>query len=211
MYSKTEICNMALDNFGSGRITALDEDTEQARLLRNVYDNCRQSLLAKGLWNFATGYEVLNKIYDDGIYHPVFPEIYIYPVDTIKIVKVFSCEVDFADRYSYPDFEVFSYKGRRYIGTFVPEAKAQIIRDIDSPELYSPEFVTCFTYLLASRIAEALTRNGQIVQEMEMRYQEKLSQAMLTNAVEKQQKTQYPDFYTRFRNSTGTVPPRRCR
>ena len=203
MYSKTEICNIALDNFGCGRISSMEEDTEQARVMRGVYDNARKSLLAKGLWNFATSYEVLNEVADDSLYHPLYTKFYVYPVDAIKIVKILSCDIDFMDRYNYPNFEIMSAKNRRYIATNLQDAKAQLIRDVDNPAIFSPEFVTCFSYLLSARVAEALTRNGQIVREMENKYQEALNQAMLTSAVERQEKTQYPDMFTRFRNSVG--------
>lgn len=203
MYSQTDICNMALDNFGGGRIVDITDDSEQARLFRSIYPNARQALLAKGCWNFAVGYEVLSKIYDPTVYHPVFPNIYVYPANTIKVVRVFSCGVDFSDRYIYPDFEVFSRGNYRYIGTCIDEAKAQVIYDITSTNLYSPEFVTCFSFLLSARVAEALTRNGQIVQEMEAKYQATLQDAMLTNARENEKKTQYPDRFLRFRNSVG--------
>lgn len=203
MYSQTEICNMALDNFGCGRITSLDEDTETANLCRNNYENCRQSLLAKGCWNFATGYIQLNEVEDKGLYHPVFEHFYLYPQSVIKIVQIFSCPVDFVDRYAYSDFEVMSYGDKKYIACHFSGAKAKVINDITNTAIFSPEFTTCLSFYLSSRISEALTRNGQVVQEMEAKYQASLQQAMLTSAVEGQKKTQYPDFFTRFRNSEG--------
>lgn len=196
---------MALNNFGAGRIASINEDSEQATLFRSIYENARQSLLAKGCWNFAIGYEQLSKIHDANIYHPVFSNIYVYPAQVIKIIKVFCSDIDLLDRYNYQNFEVFSYRDRRYIGTDLVNAKAKIVYDVENPSLYSPEFVTCFSFLLASRISEALTRNGQIVQEMENKYQASLNEAMLTNAVEGESKIQYPDRFIRFRNSTNST------
>lgn len=203
MLSKVEICNIALDNFGCSRITSMEEDTEQARILRNMYDLCRQSLLAKGCWNFATGYDDLNRVVDKTLYHPRYHEIYVYPSDVIKIVKIFTCDIDYADRYYNPEYEIMNKKNRLYIATDVRGAKAKVIRDIENTAMYPPEFVTCLSYLIATRVSEALTRNAQIVQEMEAKYVTTLNEAMLTNAVESNVRTQYPDGFYRFRTAGG--------
>ena len=199
MYSQVEICNLALDCFGSGHIVSINEDTEPANLLRNVWDSCRRSLLAKGWWNFATTYTELSETADT-VYHPYWQHIYSYPTKCIKVMRVYSVAHELLDKYYEQTFEVFLSGERRYIGCNIADAKAQAVYDVENTSLYPPEFVTCLAYYLASRVCEALTRNGQIVQEMNAQYEKILMDAQLTNARERMERTQYPDAYLRFRN-----------
>lgn len=198
-YTKVEICNLALDCFGCGHIVSIDEDTEPANLLRNVWDSCRRSLLAKGWWNFATAYTELTETANN-VYHPYWQHIYTYPNDCIKVMNVFSIPMELLDKEYSQSYEIFLSNERRYIGCNLPNAKVQAVFDIEDTSLFTPEFVTCLAYYLASRICEALTRNGQIVQEMNAQYEKILMEAQLTNARERAERVQYPNAFLRFRN-----------
>jgi hypothetical protein len=52
--SKVQICNLALLRLGTNPITSLTEGNTAANACNFVYDHCRESLLRRHLWNFAS-------------------------------------------------------------------------------------------------------------------------------------------------------------
>ena len=52
--SEVQICNVALRKLGARRITALTDDTEEAKSCTDVFDRLRDKLLRIHPWNFAT-------------------------------------------------------------------------------------------------------------------------------------------------------------
>lgn len=201
MYSQVEICNMALTNYGGGGIMSMDENTEEARVLNLIYDNCRQAVLSEGIWNFATAYTDTGLALMEGVSHPIYSYVYSMPRNCLKVLQIYSNSFDLADARFKCDFEVFNCNMNKAIATNVKEAKAKYVVDVTTSNLYTPEFVTCLSYLLASRCVEALTRNGQIVAEMDAKYQVALSKAMQSNVRESSQRIQKPSAYIDFRNS----------
>ena len=49
----TDICNMALAFIAKGRISSMDEQTEQARQCKLFYDIVKKDLLRNYTWGFA--------------------------------------------------------------------------------------------------------------------------------------------------------------
>ena len=201
MYTKVDICNMALVNFGNGRITSLDEGTENARVLNLMYDSCRQTLLSEFPWNFATNYASLSNL--SGVEHPVYDHVYKYPLNALKIIRVYNCGMELQDQHYIRNYAVFSSQGRNCIATNVENAYCEYIDDVSNTGIMTSSFITCLSYLLAARVAEALTGNGQKVQEMENKYQEALARAKQANAIERYNKVQYPDRFSSYRNGGG--------
>lgn len=201
MYSQVEICNMALTNYGGGSIMSMDDGTEEARVLNLLYDNCRQSVLAEGIWNFAISYTNTGLALLEGVNHPMYSYVYSMPKNCLKVLRVYSSDYELADDRFKCDFEVYNYGTDKAIATNAQNAKAKYVVDVTTSSLYSPEFVTCLSYLLASRCVEALTRNGQLVAEMDAKYQVALSKALQSNVREGSQRIQKPSMYTDFRNS----------
>ena len=201
MYSQVEICNMALTNYGGGSIMSMDDGTEEARVLNLIYDNCRQSVLAEGIWNFAISYTNTELALLDGVNHPLYSHVYSMPKNCLKVLRVYSSDYELADDRFKCDFEVYNYGTDKAIATNAQNAKAKYVVDVTTSSLYSPEFVTCLSYLLASRCVEALTRNGQLVAEMDAKYQVALSKALQSNVREGSQRIQKPSMYIDFRNS----------
>jgi len=53
MASKVQIANRALRKVGGKRITSLSENSEEARVVNDMYDDTLKLVLAEGLWTFA--------------------------------------------------------------------------------------------------------------------------------------------------------------
>lgn len=202
MYTKVEICNMALANFGGGEIVSLTENTEEARVLNLLYENCRQAVLAKGIWNFAIGYTKTLAVLEEAE-HPIYNFVYALPGKCLKVLQVYSDNVNLRFEQYNPEFEVFNYGSRKAVATDIPMAHCKYIVDEDNTAIYTPEFVTCLSYLLSARCVESLTGNAQIVSEMDAKYQVALQDALLSNARENKTNLQYPSSFLDFRNSNG--------
>src|SRR5262245_52285113 len=53
MASVVNICNLALQKLGAGRIASLDENSREARSCANNYETTRDAELRRHFWNFA--------------------------------------------------------------------------------------------------------------------------------------------------------------
>lgn len=202
MYTKVEICNMALANYGGGEIVSLTENTEEARVLNLLYENCRQAILAKGIWNFATSYTGSLALLDEAE-HPTYKYVYALPSKCLKVLQVYNSNIDLQFQQYMPDYEVFNYGSRKALATDIEGAKCKYVVDEDNTAIYTPEFVTCLSYLLSARCVESLTGNAQIVSEMDAKYQVAFQDALLSNARENKSNLQYPSGFLDFRNSNG--------
>lgn len=84
--SKVNICNMALISLGATTITALTENSKNARICNAIYDQVRDGVLTDHIWNFAQKRFVLAQIAGN----PAWTEdgmsiIYQKPTDCLKI------------------------------------------------------------------------------------------------------------------------------
>ena len=59
--SSTEICNLALIQIKQRTIASLDDDSVQAKLIKQQYEHAKTYLLAGYEWNFAITNAELNK------------------------------------------------------------------------------------------------------------------------------------------------------
>ena len=54
MASQTGICNIAMRKLGAARITNINDGTEQANILLDIYDSCLDAELSAHAWTFAS-------------------------------------------------------------------------------------------------------------------------------------------------------------
>jgi len=78
MFTKIDLCSMALIKLGEKPIQSLNEDSASAQLARTLYDPIVDTLLSTFPWRFATKPFVLNKNSDGKI---------VIPVDVLRIIK----------------------------------------------------------------------------------------------------------------------------
>ena len=58
--SKVSIANRALALLGENKITNLNDETQAARSIKNMYQDSLKSILAECCWNFACKRAMLN-------------------------------------------------------------------------------------------------------------------------------------------------------
>ena len=78
MFTKIDLCSMALLKLGEKPIQSLREDSATAQLARTLFDPIVDGLLATFPWQFATQSIVLNKNTDDE---------FVIPSDVLRVIK----------------------------------------------------------------------------------------------------------------------------
>ena len=102
MFSKIDLCSMALLKIGEKPIQSLREDSASAQLARNLFDATADTLLTAFPWRFATECITLNKgnvlriIKCDG---KIAGNKIISPSDTTNIIAVVKTEPE-----KFPDY-----------------------------------------------------------------------------------------------------------
>lgn len=84
--SKTDLINKALTLVGAAPIVNIDEDSNNAKILKRVYEISLRSLLSEGKWNFATKRALLTVSTDTLAWYDTGETIvYVRPSDIIRI------------------------------------------------------------------------------------------------------------------------------
>ena len=146
MLDRHVIANMALGRLGANRISSFDQNSTEARLIREHYEQCVAECLEDHQWNFADAAAALSA---DGVRaRPDFAYSYTRPRDCI------------APRW------LMDAQGCRYLGGY-RHSKSKICTDLEgawlaytyrAPEsLWSPMFGAAVMHLLTSRLAMPLT------------------------------------------------------
>ena len=78
MFTKIDLCSMALLKLGEKPIQSWREDSASAQLARTLFEPTVDTLLSLFPWRFATKELVLNKTQDDD---------FLIPVDVLRILK----------------------------------------------------------------------------------------------------------------------------
>jgi hypothetical protein len=153
--SKAQICNLALAHINQTetQISNLDTDTGTVAIQCRIhYDIARRFVLADHNWNFAKKRLALTDI---GSPPSTWQYRYDYPSDCLKMR-----EIERLTRQDVPvpfDIEDDGTDSGLSIVTDVDEAVGIYTRDVQNVSLFSPSFVTAFSWFLASELAPALT------------------------------------------------------
>jgi len=163
------ICNLALTQLSTARITSLDENSENARKCKAIYEMVRDSLLADHNWNFARAEKELALI-DETPVSEDWAYIFQLPVDCLRVMRM---EED----------EQFAIFGDR-LYTNSDEAKIEYIKRETNPVKYSPMFVKALAARIASDLSYGITKSATLAQVAEQRAIMSLKEAKWTDAQE---------------------------
>ena len=180
MSSTVEICNLALTKAGAERITALTDDTKQARALNAIFDAKRDLELASHPWTFA----IKRASIPASSTAPEFGwgKRYPLPSDFLKIVQV-------GDEWAF-------YDAGDTGALFEPEGAA-ILTDEPSPlqmrygyrvtnsGAFPPLFVEALACRLHAEVCESLTQNLSKREAAWKEYAKAIRDARRANAIER--------------------------
>jgi len=148
MASKTELCNLAISNLGSGQeIQNFDTDTsEEAAACRRHYEDAKKSALADHDWTFATKFQVLNLV--ETFTEGEWKYSYRYPVDALKVRRIKSgARLDTAD--SGVPYKIIQDASGLLIYTDEADAEIEYTIDVTDPSFFSSQFSIAFSFRLA--------------------------------------------------------------
>lgn len=159
--NQTDIANMALSHLGVGTtIENLETDrSAEAKSVRTFYDSARKELLRLTPWPFATKYATLSLITsseDDDHETDDWGFVYQYPSDCVFMRRIATgFMVDTRD--SLIDYELVHNNTGIRIYTDQEDARIEYTKDVETVQLFPPDFVQALSLRIAAYIAPRIT------------------------------------------------------
>jgi len=169
MASIVQICNSALNQLGASSITALTDDSKNARLCNERYTTVRDAVFRAHPWNCLVKRVQLAQ--DTATPAWGFTYQYTLPADCLRILGIKDYNSD------------YKVEGRKLL---IDESSVYLIylaqiTDVNELDVLLRETISAH---LAQDIAYAITANLQVSKLMAEKYQAKLSEARHTDAGE---------------------------
>ena len=185
--TKMQIFNAALRYIGEGRVESADEDSDNANILRDIYDQKRRALLRELPWNFAVKSVELAQTTNT----PVdYDYEYQLPADSLYYIGVQ------ADRPDLITYEIRQDKLVTDESTFC----LKYIYDITDTAQFDSLFVEALSFLLASAIAIPRTGDPAILNAMANGYQQAVVKARGMNMSESRTELRRPQSFIDVRS-----------
>ncbi len=144
--SDVAICNNALLRIGASTITDLEEGSDSANILNQIYVPTRDALLRKHFWNFATKRVALAA----SVTTPAFEWSYSYalPSDFIRVNRIFNSDGP------------FKLEGTSILTNITAPLNLVYIARITDPTQFDPIFIDALTLILAIKIGSRTSGDG---------------------------------------------------
>ena len=169
MASVVQICNSALNQLGASSITALTENSKNARICNERYETIRDAVYRSHPWNCLVKRVQLAQDSDTPAWG--FTYQYTLPSDCLRVLQIKDYNSD------------YKIEGRKLL---IGESEVYLIylameSDVNQLDILLRETISA---CLAQDIAYAITSNLQVAKLMAEKYQAKLSEARHTDASE---------------------------
>jgi hypothetical protein len=202
-FSNVEICNIALTALGANNITALTENTEEARKCNVLFDNLRDEMIESHLWNFAirrTGQLALSATSPEWEYANKFQ----LPVDCLRVLKTnFESAILGPNRVNDRGWKV----EEGFLVTDESDVKIQYIASVTDPNQQLRSFQMALAARLEAELAFSILQSATIAKAKWELYQLKLRTARAVDAQEGVPDDVMADEWTnsRYTNTTGWI------
>ena len=169
MASVVQICNSALNQLGASSITALTDDSKNARLCNERYTTIRDAVFRTHPWNCLIKRVQLAQDSDTPAWG--FSYQYTLPSDCLRVLQIKDYDAD------------YKIEGRKLL---IEQSTVYLIylaieTDVNQLDILLRETISA---ALAQDMAYAITSNLQVAKLMAEKYQAKLSEARHTDASE---------------------------
>lgn len=167
--SDTSIVNSALAKLGAKQILSLDDDTREARLMKEQLPKIRDMLLRSHPWNFAIERAELAASSTS----PEFGFDYKFqlPADCLRVLEIDTEDQEWQKEGTY----VVSNSSTMFI---------KYVKKITQAGLYDANFSEVFALKLAADNAYAITQSTSLRDELNREYKEALREARSFDAQE---------------------------
>lgn len=181
MATSVDICNLALAHLGDeasvSNISPPDGSAQAAHCAR-YYPIARDQLLEMHAWNFAV---TRAQLAETGTAPDQWAYQYALPTNCVKVLKVFSDGVE--DDTQSEDFNVETLvDGTVVIQTNAKLAWCRYVKQVTDTSKFTPTFVICLSWLLASYIAGPITKDLTKKESSYKVFQMEFGKATVANA-----------------------------
>lgn len=183
--TETSICNSALIKVGAQRIVSLNDNNEQARLVKEQYEKHRDELLYSHPWNFATDRVELAAVVAEPVYE--FGQKFQLPAD---VLRVYGSDLPQDDRWKVEG---------RFLLANTAVIKIKYIKKVTDTSKYSPAFAEALATKIAADISYSLTQNASLKTQLMQEYLIKLREARSFDGQESQGDRVYADSWLNAR------------
>lgn len=174
MASVTDICNLALQKLGAGKITSIDENSVPARACKVAYEHCRDKVLRAHPWRCAI--ERASIAADDPAPDWGKDNSYTLPSDCLRVMPPYP-EMNFVDL----DWEI---EGRKLYSDDVAPLYLRYIKrltDANTMDTLLREVIACE---MADQMCEELTQSNAKKAAVSADKKAAVAEARRTNAIE---------------------------
>lgn len=170
MASEVGICNRALQKLGAKRITALTEDSKNARECAAAYDILRDAELRAHPWSFAVSRSQLAPDSESPAFE--FDYQFTLPADCLRIL---------------PDNETtdWTVEGRKVLTNDGTSINLRYIARVEDPNTFDALFIEALACRIALELCEAITQSNSKKDAAARMYRDAISEARRANAFEK--------------------------
>jgi hypothetical protein len=174
MASAVDICNSALAKVGTARITSLDNNSEEARLCKELYPKLKLELLRSHPWNFAINRVELAEIGTDPIFE--FDSQFQLPDNCIRVLGIDSTE-------NYKNIK-WKIEGRKILISGITTLKIKFIDSDVVEDDFDESFKEALAFRIASDLAYPLTQSISLSDNLYQKYERSLAMARTYDAQE---------------------------
>lgn len=176
MASKVSIANRALTKLGAERVLLLEDDTQQARVMKSMFDDVRDAEIRRHRWKFAIKRAELLALVDG----PGWGYRYQYPLpsDYLGLIQVGEHYVRLGRKAPW------SVESGNILTNLQAPLRIRYQCRVDNPGLYDPLFVEVLACKLALEACESLTQSGSKKQSAMEEYKFAVSEAVRQDAIE---------------------------
>jgi len=176
MASVVDMCNSALNLLGASTISALTDDSKNARLCNQRYDSVRNRVFRSHAWNCLHKRVQLAQ----NSTAPVIEYTYAYalPSDCLRVLKVHNGTTD-----SIASAIDYKLEGRNIVTDEGTIYLIYIALDTD-PNNYDTYLQESISHQLAADLAYAVTNNATLAEKYMTRADERLREARFIDATE---------------------------
>jgi hypothetical protein len=193
MASSVDIANRALTKLGQSRITALDQDTNNARVINAVYDTLRDAELRAHVWSFAITRASLAVLADAPLYQYSYQ--YQLPSDCLRLLEIEHFSPSNLNDYITRDDTNYKIEGNKILTNANAPLNIRYVKREEDTQQYSSDFVEAFACRLATECAETLTNSTSKRQLAWQEYKDAISIARRTNSLELPSQAIYDDSW----------------
>jgi hypothetical protein len=176
MASVVNICNSALNLIGASTISALTEDTKNARLCNQRYEPVRNRVFRGHNWNCLIKRVQLAANSTDPVVE--YEKSYALPSDCLRVLKIHNGTTD-----SIASDLDYKIEGKNIVTDQTTVYLVYVALDTD-PNNYDAYLREAISHQLAADLAYAITNNATLANNYMTRADERLREARFIDATE---------------------------